>query len=212
MRSSPSVPSPSTAKACSSRRNHGSIEVRRPTSSISTPAKDLEQHVESIGRGRLEPGQQLLRLAGEVRLRVELSRAHRLRERLAERAADRHRLADRLHVGGQRPLGSRELLEREPRDLGDHVVDRGLERRRRDPGDVVVDLLERVAAASFAAIFAIGKPVAFEASAEERDTRGFISMTTISPVAGLTANWMLEPPVSTPTARITRSAWSRSSW
>ena len=58
---------------------------------------------------------------------------------------------------------------------------------------------------------AIGKPVAFEASAEERDTRGFISMTTISPVAGLTPNWMFDPPVSTPTARITRSAWSRSS-
>ncbi len=112
---------------------------------LGAAAKDLEQHVETVGRGRLEPGQQLLRLAGEVRLRVELSRAHRLRERLAERAADRHRLADGLHVGGQRPLGSRELLEREPRDLGDHVVDRGLERGRRDPGDVVVDLLERVA-------------------------------------------------------------------
>ena len=28
--------------------------------------------------------------------------------------------------------------------------------------------------ASFAAIFAIGKPVAFDASADERDTRGFI--------------------------------------
>ena len=36
--------------------------------------------------------------------------------------------------------------------------------------------------ASFAAIFAIGKPVAFEASADERDTRGFISMTTSRPV------------------------------
>ena len=50
-----------------------------------------------------------------------------------------------------------------------------------------------------AAIFAIGKPVAFEASADERDTRGFISMTTIRPFAGLTANWMFDPPVSTPT-------------
>ena len=36
-----------------------------------------------------------------------------------------------------------------------------------------------------AAIFAIGKPVALLASAELRDTRGFISMTTISPVCGL---------------------------
>ena len=59
---------------------------------------------------------------------------------------------------------------------------------------------------------AIGKPVAFEASAELRDTRGFISMTTISSVWGLTANWMFEPPVSTPTARMTIMAWSRRRW
>ena len=59
---------------------------------------------------------------------------------------------------------------------------------------------------------AIGKPVALEASADERETRGFISITTISSVAGLTANWTLEPPVSTPTARITAIAWSRSFW
>jgi hypothetical protein len=50
---------------------------------------------------------------------------------------------------------------------------------------------------------AIGKPVALEASAEERETRGFISITRISSVSGLTANWTFEPPVSTPTARIT---------
>jgi hypothetical protein len=31
--------------------------------------------------------------------------------------------------------------------------------------------------ASFAAIFAIGKPVAFDAKADERETRGFISIT-----------------------------------
>ena len=66
--------------------------------------------------------------------------------------------------------------------------------------------------ASRAAILAIGKPVAFEASADERDTRGFISITTISPLSGLTANWMFEPPVSTPTARITAMAWSRRFW
>jgi hypothetical protein len=59
---------------------------------------------------------------------------------------------------------------------------------------------------------AIGKPVALDASADERDTRGFISITTISSVSGLTANWMLEPPVSTPTARITAIAWSRRRW
>ncbi len=54
--------------------------------------------------------------------------------------------------------------------------------------------------------------MAFDASAELRDTRGFISITTISSVCGSTANWMFDPPVSTPTARITLIAWSRSAW
>ena len=66
--------------------------------------------------------------------------------------------------------------------------------------------------ASRAAILAIGNPVALEASAEDRDTRGFISMTTIRPVRGCTANWMLQPPVSTPTARTTAIAVSRMCW
>ena len=63
-----------------------------------------------------------------------------------------------------------------------------------------------------AAIFAIGKPVALEASAEDRDTRGFISITVMRPSAGLTANWMFDPPVSTPTRRMMRRAASRIRW
>src|SRR5918992_1150571 len=66
--------------------------------------------------------------------------------------------------------------------------------------------------ASLAAILAIGKPVALEASAEDRLTRGFISMTTRRPVSGWTANWMLQPPVSTPTARSTAMPTSRICW
>ena len=52
-------------------------------------------------------------------------------------------------------------------------------------------------------------PVAFDASADERDTRGFISITTIRPLDGSIANWMFDPPVSTPISRITRIAASR---
>src|SRR4028119_1292619 len=66
--------------------------------------------------------------------------------------------------------------------------------------------------ASNAAILAIGKPVAFDASALDRDTRGFISMTTMRPSAGFTANWMLQPPASTPTARMMGMARSRTVW
>ena len=57
---------------------------------------------------------------------------------------------------------------------------------------------------------AIGKPVALDASAELRETLGFISMTTISPVSRLSANWTLAPPVATPTARMTAMDASRS--
>ena len=52
--------------------------------------------------------------------------------------------------------------------------------------------------ANFAANFAIGKPVALDASAEDLDTRGFISITIMRPFFGLMANCTFEPPVSTP--------------
>ena len=42
--------------------------------------------------------------------------------------------------------------------------------------------------ANFVAIFAIGKPVAFDANALERETRGFISITMMRPLSGFTAN------------------------
>ena len=58
----------------------------------------------------------------------------------------------------------------------------------------------------------MGKPVAFEASALERLTRGFISITTIRPVFGSMANWMFDPPVSTPISRITAIEASRIRW
>ena len=66
--------------------------------------------------------------------------------------------------------------------------------------------------ASRAAILAMGKPVALLARAEERETRGFISMTTRRPVFGSTANWMFEPPVSTPTSRMMARAALRMTW
>jgi hypothetical protein len=62
-----------------------------------------------------------------------------------------------------------------------------------------------------AAILAIGKPVALDASAELRDTRGFISITTMRPVRGQIANCVFEPPVSTPISRMIAIEASRSS-
>ena len=42
--------------------------------------------------------------------------------------------------------------------------------------------------ANFAAILAIGNPVALDANADDLDTLGFISITTMSPFSGLIAN------------------------
>ena len=58
----------------------------------------------------------------------------------------------------------------------------------------------------------MGKPVALEASAEERETRGFISMTTMSPSTGLMPNCTLLPPVSTPISRMMAMEASRTFW
>ena len=58
----------------------------------------------------------------------------------------------------------------------------------------------------------MGKPVALDANADERETRGFISITTCSPVSGFTANCTFDPPVSTPTRRMQAKAALRISW
>ena len=73
-------------------------------------------------------------------------RAQRLLQRFLEGAADGHGFADRLHRGGQAIVGAGEFLEGEARDLGDDVVDGGLERGRGGAaGDVVFELVEGVA-------------------------------------------------------------------
>ncbi len=59
---------------------------------------------------------------------------------------------------------------------------------------------------------AIGNPVALLARADERETLGFISITTSRPSVGLMANWILEPPVSTPISRMMAIAASRMIW
>ena len=51
-------------------------------------------------------------------------------------------------------------------------------------------------AASIAETKAIGKPVAFDASADEREVRGLISITIILPVCVLRANCTLVPPIT----------------
>ena len=75
----------------------------------------------------------------------DLQAAQGLLQALLEGAADGHGLADGFHLRGERFVGSREFLEGETRDLGDDVVDGGLERGGRVTRDVVFQLIERVA-------------------------------------------------------------------
>ena len=54
--------------------------------------------------------------------------------------------------------------------------------------------------------------MALDARAEERETRGFISMMTMRPLEGSIANWTFEPPVSTPISRSTAIEAVRMRW
>ena len=84
---------------------------------------------------------EVLAVAAEAEA-ADLQAAERLLEGLLERAADRHRLPDALHLRGEPAVGLGEFLEREPRHLHDDVVDRGLEAGLRPPRDVVGELVE----------------------------------------------------------------------
>ena len=76
---------------------------------------------------------------------ARLQGTQRLLERLLEAAADGHRLPHRLHRRGEHRRAAAELLKREARDFGDHVINGGLEAGGCLAGDVVEDLVERVA-------------------------------------------------------------------
>ncbi len=77
---------------------------------------------------------------------AQLQTAQRLLQRFLEGAADGHDLAHRFHLRGQAGVGAGKFLEREAWNLGDHVIDGGLERcRRAAAGDLVLEFIERVA-------------------------------------------------------------------
>ena len=136
-------------------RNHGSMPVtscRRSTDTNRRSAASSRKMRSGVGTAAARtssssPSASSSRSAGS-QLRPQpagLERAQRLLQRLGERAADRHHLADRLHLRAEHRRRARQLLERPARDLGDDVVDGRLERRRRLAGDVVAHLVEPVA-------------------------------------------------------------------
>ena len=137
-------------------RNHGSIRQAVWISSSLMPSRIACATLQdAVGRWRAERGADgvlvvALAETGDGDLveagQAGLERAQRLLQAFRKGAADRHRLADRFHRGGQHRLGAGKFLERKARNFGDDVIDGRLERgRRRAAGDVVGDLVERVA-------------------------------------------------------------------
>ena len=129
-----------------------------------------------------------------------------LLQRLGEVPADGHRLADALHVRGERAVGAGELLECEPRHLHHHVVERGLEAGRGCPV-MSLGISSRVyPRASGPRSWRSGSRWPWRRARAARDPGVHLDHDHPA-VAGSTANWMLQPPVSTPTSRMTR--WRR---
>ena len=124
-------------------RNHGSMCVIRwmfvETPSPLERAKHRPHPPVGRNRQRLLQRRGVLVLERLARRRLpeqaaalaELERSERLEKGFLERPADRHGLADRLHLRRQRAIGLRKLLERPARHLDDDVVDGRLERGRR---------------------------------------------------------------------------------
>ncbi len=64
---------------------------------------------------------------------------------LLEGTANRHHLTHGFHLGGQASIGLWEFLKGEPRNLGDHIVNRRLKRGRcHATGDIVLKLIQGV--------------------------------------------------------------------
>ena len=196
-------------------RNQGSIEVRRATSRT---RHTLLEGVAEVGEAlRMRRDQALGEAArldvGRGGLLAGLERADGLHQRFLEGAADGHHFADGLHLRAEALVGAGEFFELPLGDLDDDVVDGGLEAGRRGLGDVVLDFVERVADGQARGDLGDGEAGGFAmASAEERLTRGFISMMVMRPLRGSTANCTLLPPVSTPISRMQAMAASRMTW
>ena len=75
--------------------------------------------------------------------------------------ADGHSFADAFHLSVERGVSLLKFLESEARNLGDDVVNGGLEAGRRFAGDVVWNLIEGVADSEFGGNFRDRKPGRF---------------------------------------------------
>ncbi len=121
---------------------------------LGTASQERLDTEDPIGRGPTDLVEQLVdghvveRSLARIRVQPEaplLEGADRLLQRLGERPADPHDLADGLHPRAELGKRARQLLESPAGDLRDHIVDHRLERRGRGARDVVDDLIQPVA-------------------------------------------------------------------
>ena len=84
------------------------------------------------------------RSAGDPPRPSDLESAQPFLEGFLEGPSDGHRLADGFHLGGETIVGAGKLLECEPRDFHDDVVEHRLERSWCGARDVVGQFVERV--------------------------------------------------------------------
>ena len=140
-----------------------------------------------------------------------LQRADSLHERALKIGADTHHLAGGLHLGAQGTLCAYELVKGQARHLDHTVVQHRLKAGVGLLGNRILNLVQGIAKAILAATLAMGYPVALEARAEERLTRGFTSITQYSKLSGCRAYCTLQPPVI-PNSLIIFKAEVRSIW
>src|SRR5208283_4783405 len=131
---------------------------------------------------------------------------------LFEGAADGHHFPHRFHGGGEEVLGPGEFLEGPAGDLDYAIVNGGLERGVGLPGDVVVDLIQGEAHRQLGGDLGDGEAGGLGGQGRGAGHPGVHLDDHISPVCGWMANWMLEPPVSTPISRMMAMAASRIIW
>ena len=100
--------------------------------------------------------------------------------------AQAHDFAHTFHLGTEQATGTVEL-QSSIEDFHHDVIHRGFETGVSWVMSLSISS-KVIPMACLCSNLAIGNPVALEASAEERETRGFISMTKYSPLSGLTEN------------------------
>ena len=120
---------------------------------------------------------------------AHFERAYRFLDGRLEGAVYCHHLAGGLHLRAEHPVAAGELVERPTRNLDHDVVQRRLEGGRRLTSDGIGYLVECFADRDFSR-YPCNRytPVALEASAEERETRGLTSITLYANAWGFSAN------------------------